>query len=165
MSWHVVNTQQHQEARAELNLTRQGFRAWLPVMQRIRRHARKIDTVRVPVFPGYLFVELDCERGSWAPINGTFGVRRLLLQGARPAPVPDHFIESLRATTGSDGLVTVPAPKLVQGQSVRIVAGPFADYIASVLLLAPGDRVKVLLNVMGGEVSAVVARELLVSVA
>ena len=43
--WYVVHTRPHQERRAEANLVRQGFRTWLPVMERSRRHARRIDTV------------------------------------------------------------------------------------------------------------------------
>ena len=55
--WYVVHTRPHQERRAEANLLRQGFRVWLPVMERSRRHARRIETVRGALFPGYLFVE------------------------------------------------------------------------------------------------------------
>ncbi|HQF30164.1 MAG TPA: transcription termination/antitermination NusG family protein, partial [Hyphomicrobiales bacterium] len=57
--WYVVSTQPHQEARAESNLVRQGFETWLPRFARERRHARKVDTVLVALFPGYLFVRLD----------------------------------------------------------------------------------------------------------
>ena len=74
--WYVVHTRPHQERRAEANLLRQGYRAWLPQMERSRRHARRIETVRTPLFPGYLFVELDIAREAWCAINGTFGVRR-----------------------------------------------------------------------------------------
>ena len=82
--WYVVHARPHQERRAEANLLRQGFRVWLPVMERSRRHARRIETVRSALFPGYLFVELDIERATWRAINGTFGVRRLLADGLYP---------------------------------------------------------------------------------
>jgi transcriptional antiterminator RfaH len=49
--WYVVHTQSYQEARAELNLRRQGFEVWLPLSRRRRRHARRIDTVLAPLFP------------------------------------------------------------------------------------------------------------------
>jgi len=156
--WYVVNTRPHQEARAEMNLKRQGYRAWLPVMERSRRHARRIDTVRVPVFPGYLFVELDVERQAWNAINGTFGVRRLLTDGARPQPLPDTFVAALRgAGEGKDACVITPAD-LEPGDKVRITSGPFVDYVAVVHELAPGDRVKLLLNVLGGRITAEVSR-------
>ena len=74
--WYVVHTRPHRERRAEANLLRQGNRAWLPQMERSRRHARRIETVRMPLFPGYLFVSLDMARDAWRAIDGTFGVRR-----------------------------------------------------------------------------------------
>ena len=72
--WYVVNTQSHQEARADENLRRQGFYSWLPRFRRPRKHARRTDYVSAPLFPGYLFVRLDPEAERWRSINGTFGV-------------------------------------------------------------------------------------------
>lgn len=146
----MVNTRPHQEARAELNLKRQGYRAWLPVMERSRRHARRIDTVRVPVFPGSLFVELDIDRKSWSAINGSFGVRRLLTEGPHPKALPDDFVAALRDTAGAEGTCAVAPNNLEPGETVRITAGPFVDCVAVVCALAPGDRVKLLLDVLGG---------------
>ena len=40
----------------------------------------------------------------------------------------------------------------------RIAEGPFADQVASITQLAPQDRIKVLLNVLGGYVTATVPR-------
>ncbi len=163
--WYVVNTRRHQEARAEINLKRQGYRAWLPVMERSRRHARRIDTVRVPVFPGYLFVELDVEREAWSAINGTFGVRRLLTDGARPQALPEAFVRALRESTGTEGACAVAPADLQRGENVRITAGPFVDCVAVVQELAPGDRVRLLLNVLGGRIAAEVSRRAVSSAA
>lgn len=158
--WYVVNTLPHQEARAELNLRRQGYRAWLPCIKRSRRHARKIDTVNAPLFPGYLFVELDVERDRWLSINSTFGVRRLISRHERPVPVPCGFIEALRCTLDEEGLVAVPEP-LKPGQRVRLIAGPFVDCVGTLLHLAANGRVTLLLSMLGQEVSAMVSRRVL----
>ena len=156
-SWCVVNARPHQEERAEHNLLKQGFRAWLPVMMRSRRHARRIETVRTPVFPGYLFVDLDLERDAWGRINNTFGVRRLLTDNACPQVLPDGFVAALRESIGTDGLCTPAADGLKAGTTVRIVSGPFVDCLATVTALAPGDRVRLLLNVLGGHVSTTIS--------
>ncbi len=156
-AWYVVSTLPNQEVRAQTNLVRQGFRPWLPMMKRSRRHARKLDTVQVPLFAGYLFVELDVERERWSPINGTFGVRKLLSQGDRPVPVPHDFVEALSASLDDDGTVKVPAPALRPGQKVRMIAGPFVDCVATLINLASADRIAVLLNVLGRDVSTVVS--------
>jgi len=163
--WYVVNARPHQEARAELNLNRQGFRAWLPVMERSRRHARRIDTVRVPVFPGYLFVELDVEREAWSAINGTYGVRRLLADGAGPQALPEAFVAALRESASAQGTCAVAPADLRTGETVRITSGPFVDCVAVIQELAPGDRVKLLLNVLGGRITAEVSRRAVASAA
>ena len=163
--WYVVHTRPHQEARAETNLERQGFRAWLPVIERSRRHARRIDTVRVPVFPGYLFVELDIERQSWSAINGSYGVKRLLGDGTRPRALPESFVAALHDATHAEGTCAFAPADLQPGRTVRITSGPFVDCVAVVLQLAPGDRVELLLNVLGGRIAAKVPRRSVASAA
>ena len=162
--WYAVHARPHQERRAEANLARQGFRVWLPVMERSRRHARRIETVQAALFPGYLFVALDLERDAWRAVNGTFGVRRLLTEGERPQALPDGFIASLQGATGKDGLTTVPAD-LRPGDAVTIAAGPFAECAAVILRLAPGERVEVLLDVLGGRVPARLSRRAVIAAA
>ncbi len=163
MRWYVVYCQTRQEERADLNLRRQGFDSWLPRLRRTRRHARRIDNVFVPLFPGYLFVSLDLDRQSWRSINGTFGVRRLLGENERPTPVARGFIETLRETMDEAGLVAVPQDTFKNGDPVRLIAGPFADMIGTLARLTDKDRVAVLLNVLGREVRALVSRRVLVS--
>ena len=144
---------------------RQGFRVWLPVMERSRRHARRIDTVRTALFPGYLFVALDAERDRWRAINGTFGVRWLLSDGERPQALPGDFVAALQDAIGSDGLSTAAPADLRPGDAVTIAAGPFVECAAVVLRLAPADRVEVLLEVLGGRVPARLPRRAVVAAA
>lgn len=162
MRWYVVNALPHQEARAESNLRQQGYRSWLPTIRRSRRHARKIDTVQTPLFPGYLFVELDLDRDAWSPINGTFGVRRLIGHRGRPAPVPGDFMDALRGTIDRDGHVTVPDSGLRPGSKVRLIAGPFVDCVGTLLHMAANGRVSLLMSILGQEISTVVPRQMLV---
>jgi transcriptional antiterminator RfaH len=63
--WYVVHTQARQEARAQVNLRRQGFEAWLPVIRRARRDARRVDSTLASLFPRYLFVRLDLTSQPW----------------------------------------------------------------------------------------------------
>ena len=94
-------------------------------MERSRRHARRIETVRSALFPGYLFVELDIERAAWRAINGTFGVRRLLADGLYPQALPEDFVAALQDAVGDDGLSTAAPADLRPGDAVRITACPF----------------------------------------
>ena len=163
--WYVVHTRPHQERRAAANLLRQGFRVSLPVMERSRRHARRIETVRAPPFPGYLFVALDVARERWRAINSTFGVRRLLADGPHSQALPEGFITALQGATGADGLSTLAPTDLQPGDAVTIASGPFSECAAVVLRLAPGERVEVLLDVLGGQVPARLSQRALIAAA
>ena len=152
--WFVVNTRAGQEDRAEVNLRRQGYTVWLPSFSRLRKHARQTTTVRAAVFPGYLFVEFDPDATRWYPILSTFGVRRLLCNEGRPAPVPARFLDDLKAHLSVDGTAPEVLPKLEPGAELEIVSGPFAGNIATFLGLAAQERVRVLLNILGDGVRA-----------
>lgn len=60
--WYAVYTKTGAENLAEGHLQRQGFRVYLPRYRKERRHARRITLVKAPLFPRYLFVELDLDR-------------------------------------------------------------------------------------------------------
>ena len=163
--WYVVNTHAHQEARAQANLERQGFRAWAPTMRRSRRHARRIDTVESPMFPGYVFVSFDPDSDRWSSINGTFGVRRLLCAGDRPQRVPDDFVSALHTTLDERGVAAVHDGWMRPGATVRIVEGPFVDNVGTLVYLAAKDRVALLLQVLSRDVVALVSRRAVVPAA
>ena len=163
--WYVVQTRPRQEQRAEVNLTRQGYRVWMPVMERSRRRAKRFETGHAPLFPQYLFVELDIGREPWRAINGTFGVKRLLADGARPQALPDEFVAALREATGANGVSTPAPPDLQPGDAVTITAGPFVECAGVVLRLAPRERVEVLLDVLGGRVPARLPRRSVIAAA
>ncbi|MEM7522354.1 MAG: transcription termination/antitermination NusG family protein [Pseudomonadota bacterium] len=156
--WYAVNTQPHQENKAQFNLVRQGYEAWLPLRRKTRRHARRIETIKAALFPNYLFVRLDLSCERWRPINGTFGVRQLVMRGDGPAPVADGFVEDLRATVDGEDCAAAAPNALRVGDAVRILGGPFGDAIGSLVELRDSERVAVLLNLLGRDVRAAVPR-------
>lgn len=163
IGWCVVETLSKQEARAETNLSRQGFKTWCPMFRRTRRHARKVDTVLAPLFPGYLFVRLDPDTMPWRSINGTFGVRHLICFDEQPARLPDDFVEALAARADAEGLFDFAEDSLKPGETVRLVGGPFADQVGTLIKLADKERVAVLLDILGRKVVATMDRHTVIS--
>jgi transcription antitermination factor NusG len=108
-------------------------------------------TSETAFFPGYLFVSLDLDKQAWRAINGTAGVIRLFGTDARPTPVPIGIVEHLIAMTGAAGLLDM-TPSLLPGNPVRLIAGPFADNLATVQSMIGADRVRVLLSIMNRRV-------------
>ena len=158
--WFLAHTQPKSERRAELHLGAQGFRTYLPVIEKTVRHARKLKTVQAPLFPSYLFVILDLGRDRWLSVRSTIGVSRLLTtRDGQPVPVPSGIVESLIGRC--DGELTRLDAGLVAGQQVRILSGPFADFVGTLERLDGAGRVKVLLGMMGTAVPVSLHRSVL----
>ena len=159
MKWYVVQSQPNRENLAVEHLKLQGFSVWMPSYERIIRHARKSKLMRRPLFPGYLFINLDVENAQWRSINGTVGVNRIVSFGQGPAPVAAQFIAALQNIEANEGLVAANGKVLKLGQDVEILSGPMAGTIAKLLSLEAGDRVTVLLNMLGHFVRGQILRE------
>ena len=159
--WYVARTQQGRELRACLQLNNQNFRTFLPRGLRTIRHARKFTTVTVPFFPQYLFVVLDLTRDRWRSINGTTGVTSLIMRGELPHPVPHGVVETLTTFADVRGLLRFGA-NLRRGERVRLIAGPFAERLATCERLDDQGRARVLLEIMGAQVSVQVRRDYLI---
>ena len=71
MAWYAVHTHAGAESRAVWHLERQGFAAYLPQYSKRRRHARRTEWVRAPLFPRYLFVWVDIAKQRWQAIQST----------------------------------------------------------------------------------------------
>jgi transcription antitermination factor NusG len=150
--WYAVHSLPFAEARAEGQLRNQGFRTFQPKRHKTVRHARRLNTVEAPYFPRYLFVVLDLGRHQWRKVNGTFGVSRLVMRGDQPHPVPRGVVEALIATADAHGILQL-GDKLQVGSPVRLMAGPFAEQLATLDHLDDSGRVRVLLDILGRQVT------------
>lgn len=150
--WYAVHTLPLSEVRAQGHLENQSFRTFLPKRRKTIRHARKMSTIEAPFFPRYLFVALDLTRQQWRSVNGTFGVSRLVMRGDRPQPVPRGVVETLIGAADDRGILQL-SPRLKLGAPVRLIAGPFAEHLAILDRLDDSGRVRVLLELMGRQVS------------
>lgn len=157
--WYVVQCRPHQEARAKVNLERQGFETLLPTYLATSRRGQRFAHRETPLFPGYLFVRFAVDRDRWRSIFGTFGVTRLICAGDTPLAVPSSFMDDLvqGSPFGRDAL----AP----GEDVRIVRGPFSGLTARLMHLGPAGRVRVLVSILGGAVPLEVTSDVLVPAA
>lgn len=158
--WFLVRTLPKSERKAEWNLRAQGFRIYLPQIQKTVRHARQLRTIQAPLFPSYLFILLDLQRDRWLSVRSTVGVSYLFTyQDGRPTPVPVGIVESLIGHT--EGTITRIDAGLAKGQCVRILSGPFADFVGTLKRLEETGRVQVLLEMMGTAVPVTLHRSAL----
>lgn len=147
--WYAVHTQARAEEKALRNLSNQGFESYLPMTTRRRRHARRVEVVRTPLFPRYLFVAFDPDECQWRSINGTLGVCYLISNGSSPVPLPEGFVPAL---TEWEERPAGFAP----GEELRIGHGRFADLTGRFESMTDDGRVVVLLKLLGRDVRTTV---------
>jgi transcriptional antiterminator RfaH len=151
--WYVAYTQARAEQLAAIHLKRQGFNFYLPQTLQRRSHARKVEIVRTPLFPRYIFIRFDAAAEPWRAINGTLGISRLIANGDIPLPVADSVIDGIRVREDAKGLVeTSEIESCRPGDKVRIVAGPLAGR-EGLFAGSSEQRVRVLLELLGREVA------------
>jgi transcriptional antiterminator RfaH len=151
--WYVVQTHAMAEEKAVSNLKRQGYGSYLPRYLKKRSHARRIDWIARPLFPCYLFVEMDVGATQWQAIRSTFGVSHLICIGEVPAPVPEGIVEAIIACENGDGHVGLTVCNMFKkGQEVEIADGPLAEISAIFDCIDDKDRVFVLMELLGRQV-------------
>jgi transcription elongation factor/antiterminator RfaH len=157
--WFLAHTLPRSERKAEMHLRAQGFRTYLPQINKTIRHARQFRDVQAPLFPRYMFLIIDPSRDRWLSVRSTVGIASLFTCEGRPVPVPEGVVESLIAHPG--GALAGLDGGLSKGQSVRIVSGPLANLVGTLDRLDAAGRTRVLLNIMGTAVPVAIGRQAL----
>jgi transcriptional antiterminator RfaH len=84
----------------------------------------------------------------WRSINSTIGVSRLVSFEGKPKPLPLQLISGLMLRCDASGTL-LPPKSLNEGDSVEMLTGPFANFVATVDTIDPEQRIWVLMNFMG----------------
>jgi len=149
--WIVLRSHPQRENFAAECVRQQGYTVFLPrVLEYSGRGGHRFALAK-PLFPSYLFVGIE---SRWRPLLSTFGVAAVIMAGESPGVVPPAVIEQLRTRLDVDGFVRLP--KRQRGDHVEIVRGPFTRHTGLYLGMSAGDRMRVLLSVMGGQASVLI---------
>ena len=146
--WYLIQFKPNSHRLAERNLLRQGFETFLPMQKVTRRKASSFVSDLKPLFPGYMFVSVNSELAPWRTIHSTIGVSRLVSFEGKPKPLPLHLISGLMLRCDESGTL-LPPKSLNEGDSVEMLTGPFANFIATVDTIDPEQRIWVLMDFMG----------------
>ena len=119
-AWYAVQTKPRQERVAEDNLARQDYTTYLPRLKTSKhRRGQWVDVVE-PLFPRYLFIHVDPDEHSIAPVRSTLGVANLVRFGHRLKPVPTRVIDYLKQHEDpATHELADPAPRFTKGQRLE----------------------------------------------
>lgn len=151
-AWYAVQTKRYKEERVAQHYVRRGLTNFLPLIEVIRRYRGGRVRIIEPLFPGYLFLQMEplyMNPAAWIVARWTPGVQRLVGTQEEPVPVPDGVIGTIQDRVRDLGFVR-SEPMFRPGTQVRIQRGPFADLDAVFHRpLSREGRVQVLLDLLG----------------
>lgn len=122
----------------------------VPTQEKIVVSAGKKKTVEERIFPGYVLVCMDMNEETWQIVRNTEGVTSFIGTEKKPTPLSEKEAQSIIAYMD----VKQPAYQFAfsVGDAVKVVDGPFADFIGSISEINEDKgQVTVLLSVFGRE--------------
>lgn len=158
--WYVVHTYSGHENRVAATLKQRVESEHLqdkildvlvPTQDKIEIRSGKKETVKEKIFPGYILVKMVLDDNSWLAVRTTQGVTSFIGIGNKPTPISDKEVESIVKFMEQGGQ---PTYKQVysEGDTVKIVDGPFAEFIGKVESVdKERGKVRVLVSIFGRE--------------
>lgn len=156
--WILIYTKAKQEHLAESNLNKQGFKTFLPLISPSNKD--KCTKAPVPVFPRYLFAEINLDLENWTSINSTYGVNKIIMFSAKFPYIPLKIIKLIEEKLDKSGIYkeNISFVDFKQGDSVSIKEGKFAGLDAIFLSKKSNDRVRLLLKFLNSSVVAEITK-------
>ena len=122
ISWYALRTRYRFEKKVAEQLQGKAIETFLPVRGEFHRWSDRHKKIRVPLFPGYVFVRVSQAQDSRLRVLRTIGVIDFVSSRGEALPIPPIQIENLRLVLSRK----VPCslhPFLTVGQRVRIRGG------------------------------------------
>jgi len=157
--WYVVHTYSGHENKVAAALKQRVesmdqtdliFEILIPTQNKIKITNGKKQTIAEKIFPGYIIVKMVLTDDSWLTVRTTSGVTAFIGIGNKPTPISEKEVEVIMK------FMQQAAPKykatFTPGEAVKIVDGPFNDFLGSVESIDQDKgKVKVLVFIFGRE--------------
>jgi len=157
--WFVVHTYSGYEDRVKKNLEQrvkfmdsgnEVFQVIIPTEDEVEVKSGRRRTVTKKILPGYVLVQMKMSDQSWDVVRHTPGVTGFVGSGSKPTPLQEEEVNEILKQMAAEA----PRVKIGfrKGQSVRVIDGPFIDFVGVVdeINMEKG-KLKVLLSLFGQE--------------
>ncbi len=126
------------------------FQVVVPTVEEIELRDGKRRTVERCLYPGYLMVQMQLTDDSWYVVRNTPGVTGFVGMGNNPTPLRSEAVQ--RILRRMESAAPEVRATFKRGQKVRIIEGPFADFIGVVDDIdEERTKVRVLVSFFGRE--------------
>jgi len=157
--WFVVHTYSGYEERIKQNLEQrikfmdaadEISQVIIPTEDEIEVKNGQRRTVTKKILPGYIIVQMRMTDQNWNIVRNTPGVTGFVGSGNKPTPLKEDEVDQILKQMAAE------APRVKagfrQGQSIRVIDGPFIDFVGIVDEISQDKgKAKVLLSLFGRE--------------
>src|SRR6266568_8712134 len=163
-AWYAIHTysgyenkvKSHLEARiASMDMRNKIFRIIVPMEEEVEIKQGQRRTVQRKVFPGYVLVEMIMSDEAWYVVRNTPGVTGFVGAG-KPLPLQEDEMKSILKEVTKETEKPKAKISFSKGQSVRVIDGPFTEFIGTVgEINMDRNKVTVLVSFFGRETPVV----------
>ncbi len=159
MSWYVVHTYSGFENKAKLALEerikagkKEPFFGEIIVPEEnvVELVKGQKKTTKRRFFPGYILVKMILTDETWHIVKNTPKITGFVGDKVRPVPVPESDVQKMTNRIAEGQAKPRPRISFQEGESVRVIDGPFANFSGTVEDVNPDKgKVKVLVSIFG----------------
>jgi len=157
--WYVIHTYSGYENRAKLNLEERVknlnkgeffSEILVPTETVVELVKGKRKTSQRKIFPGYLLVKMELNEETWHIVKETPKITGFAGDGTKPVPITESEVGDILSQM-KEGVSKVKAKvSFNTGDSVRVIDGPFVNFIGTIEEVKPDKRkLKVLVSIFG----------------
>lgn len=157
--WYVVHTYSGHENKVKVNLEKRIeymnmgekiFRVEVPQKTITQVKGGKKTEKEEKIFPGYVLVEMIMDDDSWYVVRHTAGVTKFVGSQKKPIPARDSEIKKI-IHRGASQVQKIELDVKV-GDKVRIISGPFAEFIGDIAEVYPDkSKLRAMVSIFGRE--------------
>ena len=157
--WYVIHVKTGYEGRVKaaleqrivsLGVDDRVFEIVIPTREVVNVKKGKKTKATEKVFPGYVLVKMVLDDDSWLVVRTTEGVTGFVGAGLKPTPITEKEVQAIMR------FVSQEQPKFKTkfsvGEAVKIVEGPFADFLGTIEAIDDEKgKVRVLVSIFDRE--------------
>jgi transcriptional antiterminator NusG len=143
--WYAVHTYSGYENKVKtqlearvttMHLSDRVFQVLVPIEETVEIRNGERRTVKRKIYPSYVLVDMILDEETWHCVKQTPGVTSFVGGSSvtEPLPISPHEMEEIlrKVRKQDEGKLPVSMPRFTLGQSVRIIDGPFAEFIGQI---------------------------------
>lgn len=162
-NWYAIHTYSGYENKVKLHLESRivsmnakdkVFRVVVPTEEEVEIKGGQRRTVTRKIYPGYVLVDMVLTDDTWYVVRNTPGVTGFVGgTGTKPVPLSESELRYILKSPAK-GEEAKPKTRInfAAGQTVKVIDGPFAEFIGTVSEIHPErNKVTVLVSFFGRE--------------